>query len=102
MTAGNVSIKCSTADFVGSDLHFHTDEQSPHMVAPIHRAWVWRGGRHRPLRLEPPALNRACLSRSSIIDSQGPLSETDKSRSALAAATPQSAPYPTLVRHICR
>jgi hypothetical protein len=31
-------------------------------------------------------------SRSSIIVSQGPLSETDKSRSALAAATAQSAP----------
>jgi hypothetical protein len=31
-------------------------------------------------------------SRSSIIDSQGPLSETDKGRSALAAATAQSAP----------
>jgi hypothetical protein len=29
---------------------------------------------------------------SSIIDSQGPLSETEKSRSALAAATAQFAP----------
>ena len=32
-------------------------------------------------------------SRSSIIDSQGPLSETDRSRSALAAASAQSAPF---------
>jgi len=37
-------------------------------------------------------------SRSSIIDSQGPLSQTEKSRSALAAATAEFATQPTLRR----
>src|ERR1700730_10427786 len=49
----------------------------------------------RPRR-RPQSPHLSQKSRLSIIDSQGPLSETDKSRSALATATAQSAPNRTL------
>ena len=46
MTAGNVSIKRSTADFVGSDLHFcPAGIRTSSRHTWLHRstgAWVWR------------------------------------------------------------